>query len=142
MNNYLQNMTQEQRAAMREKAQASRQAANKHAQETYYTWPLSEGHWLELASKYNVRLPVFSKKATGQLLYKYARQLGLSDGTWEEAMFGVAYTTGNSVAGALRKEALDREGNLKYNARCYVGHLLELRESNLLEHKEFLEKGK
>lgn len=123
--NYLQELTQEQRTAMREKAQASRQAANKHAQETYYTWPLSEGHWLELTTKYGVRLPVFSKKATGQLLYKYARQLGLQDGIWEEAMFGVAYAA-NSVAGALRKEALDREGKLKYNARCYVGHMLEL----------------
>lgn len=129
--NYLQELTQEQRTANLAKAQASRQAANKHAQETYYTWPLSEGHWLELAAKYNTRLPVFSKKATGQLLYKYARQLGLQDGSWEEAMFGVAYAF-NSVAGALRKEALDREGKLKYNARCYVGHMLE--------HKEFLEK--
>ena len=133
MNNYLQNITQEQRAAMREKAQASRQAANKHAQETYYTWPLSESHWLELASKYGVRLPVFSKKPTSFLLRKYARQLGLDDGTWEEAMFGVACTSGN-VAKALRTEALDREGKLGYNARCYVGHMLE--------HKEFLEKGK
>lgn len=133
MNNYLQNITQEQRAAMREKAQASRQAANKHAQEIYYTWPLSDGHWLELASKYGVRLPVFSKKATSFLLRKYARQLGLADGTWEEAMFGVACTS-NNVAKALRKEASDREGKLKYNARCYVGHLLE--------HKEFLEKEK
>lgn len=126
MNNYLQNITQEQRTANLAKAQASRQAANKHAQETYYTWPLSEGHWLELASQFSIRLPTFSKKATGQLLYKYARQLGLADGSWEEAMFGVAYASGSSVAGALRKEALDREGKLKYNARCYVGHLLEL----------------
>jgi len=133
VNNYLSNITQEQRAANLAKAQASRQAANKHAQETYYTWPLSEGHWLELATKYGVRLPVFSKKATGQLLYKYARMLSLPDGSWEEAMFGVAYAS-NSVAGALRKESVDREGKLKYNARCYVGHLLE--------HKEFLEKEK
>ena len=56
----------------------------------------------------------------------------MPDGSWEEAMFGLAYTSG-SVAKALRKEALDREGKLKYNARCYVGHLLELCESNLLE---------
>lgn len=134
MNNYLSNITQEQRTANLAKAQASRQAANKHAQETYYTWPLSEGHWLELATKYGVRLPVFSKKATGQLLYKYARQLGLADGTWEEAMFGVAYTS-NSVAGALRKESVGREGKLKYNARCYVGHMLEHIDSLQKEKK-------
>lgn len=126
MNNYLSNITQEQRTAMREKAQASRQAANKHAQETYYTWPLSEGHWLELASQFSIRLPTFSKKATGQLLYKYARQLGLLDGSWEEAMFGTAYASSNSVAGALRKEESLRSNKLKYNARCYVGHMLEL----------------
>jgi len=126
VNNYLSNITQEQRAANLAKAQASRQAANKHAQETYYTWPLSDSHWIELASQFSIRLPTFSKKATGQLLYKYARQLGLPDGSWEEAMFGVAYASSNSVAGALRKESADREGKFKYNARCYVGHMLEL----------------
>jgi len=126
-NNYLQNMTQEQREALLAKAREARQAANKHAQETYYTWPLSEDYWLELATKYGVRLPVFSKKATSMLLYKYARQLGLADGTWEEAMFGIAYASaGGSVAKALRKESADRGDKLKYNARCYVGHLLEM----------------
>lgn len=125
MNNYLANITQEQRAANLAKAREARTEANKHAQETYYTWPLSEGHWLSLASKYNVRLPVFSKKPTTKLLYKYSRMLGLADGSWEEAMFGLAYTSG-SVAKALRKENVDREGKLKYNARCYVGHMLEL----------------
>ena len=129
MDNYLSNITQEQRAANLAKAQASRQAANKHAQETYYTWPLSDSHWIELATQFSIRLPTFSKKATGQLLYKYARQLGLLDGSWEAAMFGVAYASGSSVAGALRKESVDREGKLKYNARCYVGHMLEMKDN-------------
>ncbi len=123
-NKYLSNISQEEREQNLALAKAARQEAQAYAQEHFYTWPLSDSHWSGLASKYNIKLPQFAKKPTGYFLHKYARQLGLPDGSWEEAMFGINYT--GSVARAIQKENVARQKGSMYNARCYVGHLLEM----------------
>ncbi len=121
---HLAEMSPEQRKAIQEKSLQARQEAQAYAQEHFYSWPLSDSHWSGLASKHGIKLPKFAKKPTGYFLQKYARQLGLEDGSWEEAMFGINYT--GSVATAIKKENVARKKGSMYNARCYVGFLLEM----------------
>ena len=120
----LSGLTPEERKAIQQKSLQARQEAQAYAQEHFYSWPLSDSHWSMLASKHGIKLPQFAKKPTGYFLQKYARQLGLPDGSWEEAMFGINYT--GSVSRAIQKENVARSKGSMYNARCYVGFLLEM----------------
>lgn len=111
-------MTEEQRKQSQE---AKKQKIEDGLTRFKQDW-LDEPYWEELAKKFNVRLPYRHKEITSPMLLKYARMLGLEDGTWEQAFFGEH----KSIKQALAYEDSVCKVGGKVGARAYVGMLLEM----------------
>ena len=111
---------------MLEKAQQARKEKRANGLAMYKTNYADEAHWVELAKEASnllgvkISLPQHHIAPSGIKLDKVAKQLGVELG---ENFFGVGCKTTSS---AIKKENLARSEGMKYNMRCYVGHLLEL----------------
>lgn len=90
---------------------------------TYKQDWLDEPRWIELASARGVKLSQSHTAPTSGKLIRFARKIGLPDGSWEEAMFGIRH---RSIKQAIAYEAsISQPGSLQ-SLRSYEGHLLEL----------------
>ena len=122
LSQYLKNLTPEQRAEMRRKADETRKIKKAYADEHYtYQWK-DEKVWRLMAKEAGVRLADNVKAPTSYHLSRFARQLGLPP-TWKEALFGIGAYKG--IAHCLRQEFEQQPAGKKYNLRFYQGMLLE-----------------
>ena len=87
-NSYLENLTDEERAANLEKARQARIDKKEWAQKNLDLNMTDDGLWRELASKYNVKLPVRYEKAHSKFVNRALKALG-KDKSWYEDHVGL-----------------------------------------------------
>lgn len=110
----------EERKVFLEQAKRTREANQAFAEAEYKNDWADEGHWLELARKFKVRLPLFYKAPTIYQLNKFARLLGDNDQLLTGTLFGSA-TPSKEIA--LVNSLLPK--GERYNLRAYCGWMLE-----------------
>lgn len=114
---YLKELTQEDR----ELIAASIRAKKQYAKENFNLNSADFPHWRELASKYNVRLPVFYQPATST---KYIMRVCKATGTdYKDFLESTGFTT-------LKQLAL---ANPTWNAASMVGLCLEYIDESQLD---------
>lgn len=83
----------------------------------------TESLWVDLANQHGVRLSQSHMPPSVHRIRKFARRIGLTDGAWEQALFGIRH---HSLKQAIAYEAsIALPGQLQ-SQRAYEGHLLEL----------------
>ena len=87
---------------------------------------LDDNHWLELAKKYKVKLPTGWLAPKTARIRNVAKQLQLPE-DWHTLLFGV--TAPKGLKNAIEAENARQPEGSKYGCRCYIGHLLEMKES-------------
>ena len=103
--------------------QAKGRADKKHLLETEYRLQYNEEPlWLSLAEEKGVKLPRHNVP-TYSAPIKFARSIGLEDGTWEAGFFGADYS--NSVRNAINKQQERLGTGNKETIRALCGYLLE-----------------
>lgn len=119
-NNYLANMSEEDRAISLQLARQAKVAkaafreANKHLYKTSY---LDEAHWAALATKYKVRMPSMDDPATAKVINKYLKRCKVSNDEWCERYTSSKYFVTN---------------NTKWTAYAVAGLILEIRDEKTL----------
>lgn len=109
---YLANMTDEERAENLAKARQARIDKKQWALANLKTEWDDDGHWTELAKKYNVKLPSRYDKAAAKYINRIVKQLGVPKELYEEY---VGLKNGNEEARL----------NPTMNARAQAGLFLE-----------------
>lgn len=124
LSEYLRNLTPEQRAAMREKAEETRRRKKEFADTHYRQDWMDDKTWRKLAKLAGVHLSAHTVAPTPYNLAKFAKQIELGE-NWKEGLFGVNASKG--VGHSIRWEFDRAVAGQRYNLRAYQGTMLEMK---------------
>jgi hypothetical protein len=119
----LPNYTVEEQRALSEKAVLARKLVVEEGTRLYQQHHPEDNNWVRLANERGLKLTQGYVAPTANKLRKFAEQLGLASGTWEEGFFGIAYK--NNLGKAIEAHNARLPEGKKESLRIMQGYLLE-----------------